>query len=283
METPFLSQLRAQARSQIVEWLQQVAQGNGGILFLAGDWGMGRSSLLRDAVARAPELGLVAADTWCRGEHGEPAWMPLATLMEQLLRAFGDDPLAQPLTDQLQHWMAFPQSWHIPAQFIRPLRSMARKRALLLCVDDFHLASDHLIRLFQGWLSGIRFEPIGLLLTVCTPVERPLLYELMRRSEEHSVARTLELGPISLEETRQLIAGWHPRLADDESLAQALHERTRGSPLFIVEILRNAERWENEWRAQRDLARVIPTSLRGMLLQRAQTLSARERELLNWL
>ncbi|MEN3002388.1 MAG: BTAD domain-containing putative transcriptional regulator [Armatimonadota bacterium] len=283
METPFLPQLRARERSQVAEWLQQVAQGNGGILFITGDWGMGRSSLLRDAVARATELGLVTADTWCRGEHGEPVWMPVATLMEQLLRAFRDDPLAQPLTDQLQHWMAFPQSWHIPAQFIRPLRSMARKRAMLLCIDDFHLASDHLIRLIQGWLSGIRFEPIGLLLTVCTPVERPLLYELMRQSQEHGVARTLALEPLSLEETQQLIATWRPALADDELLAQVLHQRTRGSPLFMVEILRNAVMWEDEWRSQRDLARIIPTSLRGMLLRRAQALSARERDLLNWL
>ncbi|GBC93236.1 Transcriptional regulatory protein MoaR1 [bacterium HR15] len=283
METPFLAQLRAQERSQLREWLQQVAQGNGGILFITGDWGMGRSSLLRDAVAQAAGLGLVAADTWCRGEHGEPAWMPLASLMEQLLRAFGHDPLAQPLADQLQHWMAFPQSWHIPAQFIRPLRSLARKRALLLCVDDFHLASDALIRLLHGWLAGIRLEPIGLLLTVCTPVERPLLYEFMRKSEEHGVARRLELAPLSLEEARLLIADWEPTLGEDETFVQALHERTRGSPLFMVEILRHAERWKQEWQTRLKLAQAIPTSLRGMVLQRAQSLSARERELLSWL
>lgn len=283
MGTPFLSQLRARERSELMEWLQQVAQGNGGILFITGDWGMGRSSLLRDAITHATELGLVAADTWCRGEHGEPVWLPLASLMEQLLRQFGDDPLAQPLAEQLQHWMAFPQSWHIPAQFIRPLRSMARKRALLLCIDDFHLASDHLLRLIQGWLSGVRFEPIGLLLTVCTPVERPLLHEVMRKSEEHGVARRLELGPLSLEETRQLVSAWRPMLGNDDTLVHALQERTRGSPLFLVEILRNAEMWEGEWWAHRDLSQVLPTSLRGMLLQRAQSLSARERELLNWL
>ncbi len=283
METPFLTQLRARERDQLVEWLRQVAQGNGGILFITGDWGMGRSSLLRDAIASAAEFGLIAVDTWCRGEQGEPVWMPLASLMEQLLRRFGDEPQAQPLAEQLQHWIAFPQSWHIPAQFIRPLRLMARKRALLLCVDDFHLASDNLIRLIQGWLSGIRFEPIGLLLTVCTPVERPLLHELMRRSEAYGVARTLELAPLSLDEVRQLVAVWRPELADDERLIYALHERTRGSPLFIVEILRHAESWVGEWQLHPDLTRVIPSSLRGMLLQRAQSLSARERELLDWL
>jgi DNA-binding SARP family transcriptional activator len=160
---------------------------------------------------------------------------------------------------------------------------MARQRAILLCVDDFHLTVDPFIRLLQGWLSGIRFEPIGWLLTVRTPVERPLLYDLMRRCEEYGIGRTVELRPLSVEQIQQLIAHWRPSLAEDEQLVQILHERTRGSPLFLIEILRHAEMWESQWHTQRDLSLSIPTSLRAVLMQRAEALSARERELLNWL
>ncbi len=296
METPFVGELRPHERSQLREWLQQVAQGNGSFLFITGSWGMGRTSMMRLALTLAAEQGLIAVDSWCRGGHGEPAWMPLASLMEQLLRSFGDDPQVQSLAEPLRHWMAFPQSWHIPAQFIRPLRQMARQRGLLLCIDDFHLAHENLIRLFQGWLSGIRFEPIGLLLTVGTPVEHPALYELMRQAESHGLARTMTLAPLSVAEVQRLMAlylrgevrlenggGRYATLAEDEALARALHERTGGTPLFLVEILRHPEEWAAEWQQSRHLPSRLPTSLRAMLMQRVQSLSARERELLKTL
>ena len=302
MEMPFVAELRQHERSQLREWLQQVAQGNGSILFITGDWGMGRTSMMRLALTLAAEQGLITADSWCRGGHGEPAWMPLASLMEQLLRSFGADPQAQSLAEQLRNWMAFPQSWHIPAQFIRPLRQMARQRGLLLCIDDFHLAHENLIRLFQGWLSGIRFEPIGLLLTVCTPAEYPALYELMRQAESHGLARTLTLAPLAVSDVQRLMAlylgsagatgvpllrengvGRYTALAGDEALARALHERTGGTPLFLVEILRHPEEWAAEWQQQRQLPSRLPTSLRALLGQRVQSLSARERELLKTL
>ncbi len=283
METPFLAQVRAREWNQLTKWLQQVAQGNGGILFIRGDWGMGRTTLLRNACAKAEELGLVVVDTWCREGHGEPAWLPLASLMEQTLRHYEHESQAEPLTEQLQRWMASPQSWHIPMQFMRLLRPLARKRALLLCIDDLHLASDNLVRLIQSWLLSIRFEPIGLLFTVCTPVKRPLLYDLMRHGEENGVARMLNLSPLSPEEVRQLVLIWHPELAEDERLVEALHARTRGSPLFLVEILRHADLWLAAWRQHADLTQTLPNTLRKMLLDRAQSLSKRERDLLNWL
>ena len=296
METPFVAELRQNERSQLREWLQQVAQGNGSILFITGNWGMGRTGMMRHALTLAAEQGLITADSWCRGGHGEPAWMPLASLMEQLLHQFGADPQAQSLAEPLRNWMAFPQSWHIPAQFIRPLRQMARKRGLLLCIDDCHLAHENLIRLIQGWLSGIRFEPMGLLLTVCTPVEHPALYELMRQAEAHGLARMLPLAPLSVPDVQRLMALYlgeearsgnggvrYGALARDDDLARALHERTGGTPLFLVEILRHPEEWASEWQQHRLLPARLPTSLRAMLTQRVQSLSARERELLKTL
>jgi DNA-binding SARP family transcriptional activator len=296
MEMPFVAELRQNERSQLREWLQQVAQGNGSILFITGNWGMGRTSMMRYALMLAAEQGLITADSWCRGGHGEPAWMPLASLMEQLLRQFGADPQAQSLAEPLRNWMAFPQSWHIPAQFIRPLRQLARKRGILLGIDDFHLAHENLIRLIQGWLSGIRFEPMGLLLTVCTPVGHPALYELMRQAEAHGLARTLHLAPLTVPEVKRLMALYlgeearsgnggvrHASLSGDDELARALHERTGGTLLFLVEILRHPEEWAAEWQQHRFLPSRLPTSLRAMLTQRVQSLSARERELLKTL
>ncbi len=283
METAFKAELRPQEYHQLAEWFHQVAQGNGGITFLAGDWGMGRTTMLRKGSALAEELGLVVVDSWCRGEQGEPAWLPLASLIEQALRHYEDDPQSVPLAEQFHRWMNAPQSWHIPLQFMRLLRPLARKRPLLLCVDDFHLASDNFVRLIQSWLLSIRFEPIGILLTVCTPVERPLLHDLMRQSGEHSVARILELAPLPLEATRCLIKAWSSDIAEDEHLVCALHERTRGCPLFITELLRQTESWIDAWRQQADLSQVLPTSLKGVILQRVSELSVQERDLLNWL
>lgn len=71
MEQPRLRQVRAETRTVLMEWLQQVAQGKGGLLFLTGERGAGRTTLMRKAIAELPQIGLVPAEGTCRDEQAE--------------------------------------------------------------------------------------------------------------------------------------------------------------------------------------------------------------------
>lgn len=275
--------VRAKQFEIINHWLQQVAQGSGGLLFVMGEWGSGRTTLLREAIAEASRMNILPADAWCRGERVEPVWMPVASLLEQVARAFPDDPAVQPIHDQLDLWMRTPQSRFLPVQLIRALRTLARQQPILLCIDDFHHASEPLVRMIENWLLGIRFEPIGILLTVSTPYDNIPLYELVQRSTEHRVGQVLELPPLKPEEVQTLVETLCPQMAHEPSFNQSLWEHTRGNLLFTVEILRSIASQESEQVLREDWVRLLPSGLRSFMQRSVQSLSPRERTLLYWL
>ncbi len=283
MQTTPLSEVRAPVRQALQAWLQQVAQGNGGLLFLSGERGAGRTALMREMTALAPQMGLLPAEGWCRGEQVEPVWMPVAHLLEQIAQAFPDDPAVQPLNEQVEQWLRTPHSRFLPVQMVRTLRTIARKQPLLLCLDDFHRASEPLIRMLESWLFGVRYEPIGILLTLATPVENPALYALMRRSQEQSVGQEVVIPPLSESETAALVRDWCPALREASEFVHTLWKRTGGNLLFTVEILRAIAIDKNLRAGTADWEGWIPAGLRVLVQRSAQELSTRDRTLLQWL
>lgn len=78
---------------------------------------------MRKAIAELPQIGLVPAEGTCRDEQAERVWMPIATLLEQLVQAFPGDPAVQPLQDQIEQWMRTPLLRFLPMQLVRTLRT----------------------------------------------------------------------------------------------------------------------------------------------------------------
>lgn len=270
-------------RQALQAWLQQVAQGNGGFLFLSGERGSGRTALVREMTALAPQMGLLPAEGWCRGEQVEPVWVPVAHLLEQVAQAFPDDPAARPLNEQVEQWLRTPHSRFLPVQMARTLRTIARKQPLLLCLDDFHRASEPLVRMLESWLFGVRYEPIGILLTLATPLENPALYALIRRTQEQSVGQEIAIPPLTEEETAALVRQWCPALSESKGFIHTLWQRTGGNLLFTVEILRAVAGNKTLRVDSADWEGWIPAGLRMLVQRSAQELSARDRALLQWL
>lgn len=269
--------------------LASTEQGVGAFGLLAGESGVGKSRLTGELCAQArdrdmavlvgeclelaegelPYAPLVAAlRSLLRegGEEGSQALLSSAhTEIERLLPELADDTPAAAQTDSGAGAQA-----RLFDELLAVLAVVARRRPLLLVIEDLHWA-DRSTRDFLAFLvRNARRDPVALLLTYRSdelhrrhPV-RPFVAEM----ERVGGALRLQLEPFSREElTRQVAAILGSEPAPE--LINRLLERSDGNPFFAEELLAASAGGD-----------ALPASLRDALLLRVEALSADSRSLL---
>ncbi|GAA1643412.1 hypothetical protein GCM10009790_26060 [Georgenia ruanii] len=240
--------------------LDAAAAGNPGACAITGEQGIGKSRLCAElaARARAREVRLLAGR--CSGDGAPPLW-PWATA----LLGLGED---RPLhVGEKEPGAAF-RAWEAIAAAV--LRAAANETVLLV-LDDLDVAdasSLRVLRLLADMLEG------GRLLVVVTWHEPraavPALDEAVDALAHRDVLRLPLAGVTAADATTLVsaVAGISPTPAQ----AAALHDRTAGNPLFLVEYARLA-------RERRDLTALLtepgpPGAVRDVLLRRLHRLPA---------
>jgi DNA-binding SARP family transcriptional activator len=277
---------RESERGQIADWLDRVATGQGSLLLLMGEPGVGKTVLMREAISLAEQKGLLAFDAWCRGDEWEPAWYPLFTLMEQVQVTFEQHPQAEPFSQTLQTWFQKPgsTSWHYALQIVRQLRPFARTQPFILCLDDLHQASENLLNTLHTWMPLIRQEPIGILACARSTHRNESLHNLLQETVQRGIGQWVRLANLTLEETRQLIAQSRHAGEINERAPEVLHRLTHGNPLFLTEILKSWEEWQPaDWESENALEALVPRTLRSAIKRRLEQMPGSVQEPLSWM
>jgi class 3 adenylate cyclase/tetratricopeptide (TPR) repeat protein len=286
---------RERERRAIADAFAAAQAGRGGTVELSGEPGMGKSTVVAEALdraraadaevflveggaygtsspyyaVRAPLRALIAppgADdatlaraleaTLIRGDPESLPWLPLLAI------PFGLDLVASPAVARLDPESARARL-HLVATGL--LARLLPERQTLIVVDDAH------------WLD----EGSSALLTAVLDEApaRGWLGLVARRSGEGGLrapagpaTTVLELGPLEVDAAARLApAGEQPgELAPD--VAAALRERANGNPLFLLELVAAA-------RAGRDVAE-LPDTVESLLSARIDTLAPGDRSLL---
>lgn len=170
------------------------------------------------------------------------------------------------------------------------LLQVARRRPLLLVLEDLHWADEASLDLLHTLLEGIAQAPV-LILAVCRPIQNGRLGSLV---EWASTAldqrfRRIELQPLPLAKSRDLLAYLTAGIKIPTGLAQQILDRSGGIPLYLEEMLHTIldERGSSHAGAAQDSASgvdlgalAVPASLQGLILARFDQLSAEQRRLL---
>jgi tetratricopeptide (TPR) repeat protein len=125
----------------------------------------------------------------------------------------------------------------------RYLEALASETPTVVVLDDLHWASENLLELVQELVETIVAVPLVL---ICQG--RPELREHLAGVVSSERAQTLELGPLSTEDARQL--------ADTLDVGEAGVQRADGNPLFLEELAMASEEPEPG---------AIPHSLRALI------------------
>jgi tetratricopeptide (TPR) repeat protein len=204
--------------------------GQGQLLLLAGEPGIGKSALAERVAAEAVAGGALAASGRCWEAGGAPAYWPWIQVFRALgldEDPFGGEPLAATASAELR-FAAFDRA-------VRALQARAAQTPLVLVLDDLHAAdapSLLLLLLLARQLRSSRLLVVGAY-REHEPRDAELAMLLAKLGRE---AEVIHLGRLSEPD----VALWleATRATAPPQAAAELFRVSEGHPLFVVEALR---------------------------------------------
>ena len=142
-------------------------------------------------------------------------------------------------------------------------RNAARERPRLLVFEDIHWATPLLLSCLAAAAMVTRECPLVLAMT--TRFEGDPLDRHWRAASHGVPLLTIDLGPLRLEEARALAGGL---IEASSRFAMQCIERAEGNPLFLEQLLRNAEEGESGG---------VPPTIQSLVLARMDRLAARDK------
>ena len=297
-DAPFVGREDVMARL-MTRWRQAV-DGRGGVVFLGGEAGVGKTRLLMHFAEQVHrEDGYAIGASCYEFEQGQP-YGPLVDVLrgamavadESLIRSLSSWQLAalarlapelrEGLPSDARRMVAAeaPQK-HLLTALTHFLLGLARKRPTLVLLDDLHWAHEAVL----SWLSllarGIAREPLLVIgaYRVEEAVPGGMLARLTLQLETEGRAQRILLPRLSQQDVADWLQGLPPK-----TIAQ-IHHHTEGNPFFVLETMRSLVEQGRLHREngvfqemEEDIALPLPASVRQAIENRLSRLTPAARQ-----
>ncbi|HUG16668.1 MAG TPA: AAA family ATPase [Thermomicrobiales bacterium] len=239
--------------------LDEVANGAGQIVLLAGEPGIGKTRLVEEIVASVSSHDIAVYWGRCDDWEGSPAYWPWSQILSPIVETVDFETLTSwmggsaALLAQIVPGVAGPRelSVQLPPRDSEQarfelfsavadlVRNVADGRPLILVVDDLHWADTPSLELFRFLVRSIRDARIMLLATY-RPSEAgrdtPLSAALGSMAREHG-HRRLTLHGLSRDEVAAFVSH-SVQNSPDKKLVDAIVGTVDGNPFFMRELVR---------------------------------------------
>jgi DNA-binding CsgD family transcriptional regulator/tetratricopeptide (TPR) repeat protein len=289
--------------------LDRAAAGQGGVLLLSAEPGVGKTRLLREAAAGARQRGFLvlegrayslesqlpyglvldALDAHLRGldDRGRSRLVSGSPELARLLDP-GRAPPPPPDRQERSPETEGVARTQLLASVARLLLRLAGERPVLLSLDDLHWAdpaSLELIHFVGRQVEGARLLMLG---TYRSGEDRPLL-PLVRSFRRLGVLQELVLPRLGQAGTAALLQELLAGAPVPEGVVGLLQARSGGVPLFLETLVRalvesgGLLRGHRDWVLDPAAAGVLPAVIRDLMLERLDHVGDRPRRLLDLL
>jgi serine/threonine protein kinase/tetratricopeptide (TPR) repeat protein len=305
---------REQERGELRTGFESVLAGRGLLLCVAGEPGIGKTTLVEDFLA---ELTAERRCTIARGRcserlAGTEAYLPLLEALESLLHGGTNPGLHRTLKQTAPTWytqvVSLSGSDEESARLLNEVRAASQERMkrelgsflqevarvgpLVLFFDDLQWADVSTIDLLS-FLAG-RFDALNVLIVVAYRPSDLLLQkhpfmQIRPDLQARGVCRELSPGFLSESEIAQYLALEFPGHRFPAGFPQMIHQKTEGSPLFMADLVSDLRdrgviaRSNGEWTVAQALPEIehdLPESVRGMIERKIAQLVEEDRRLL---
>ncbi|HXW77070.1 MAG TPA: AAA family ATPase, partial [Candidatus Eremiobacteraceae bacterium] len=264
------------------QWLH-AASGSGALALVRGEAGIGKSRLVSQLALLAESQGGRVVTGFTSAPEKDP-FQCISTALRGALPLVAGIALAPPLMAAVAelvpelrgHRDDIPPLVRIDPTRDRTrlldalaqlLAALARPRPLMVVLEDLHRASKTTIEALGELLPRLSRST---LLMVVTYRDEDLSRSHPLRDLERSAAPTAQsivLGPLGDVEIRSLVEAVAPQKAASPGYVRSLIARSGGNPLFVTELLRDAQR------ATGEASDAIPASIRQMVADRLDSLT----------
>jgi predicted ATPase len=305
---------RAKERAELRGAFETAARGTGALVCVSGEPGIGKTTVVDEFLNEL--MGDHCRCTMARGRcserlAGAEAYLPLLEALEGLLRGPERESAARLLKQVAPSWYvqvsppetptlspgAQPAALGLSQERMKRelaafLQEMSRLRPLVLFFDDMHWADASTVDLL-GYVAG-RLDSMPLLvLATYRPsdllLSKHVFLQLKLDLQGRGICREIPLVFLSREEVADYLRLAFPGHAFPEALSELLHEKTEGSPLFMVDLVRYLrqrgviDQADDRWVLAQplpEIARELPESIRSMIERKLDQLGEDDRRLL---
>jgi len=292
---------------------EQAAAGRGLMVCIAGEPGIGKSTLAEDFLSEVSDSGvacLVARGRCSERLAGTEAYLPVLDALHNLLRGQDGSGVADLLRTTAPLWhaqMAPPDSEEISAplppnrsggqdrlirQLMAFLDSAARTQPLVLFFDDVHWVDLSTVDLINYVAS--QFDHVAILIVITYRPEELLqqghpFLRIKQDLQARGRCRELTLNFLTYSDVEAYLRLEFPDHQFPDTFASLIHDKTEGNPLFMVDVLRYLRdrgvltKQEGRWTSSQavpDIARSLPESVRSMIQRKIDGLEEDDRRLL---
>src|SRR5262245_9375837 len=295
--------------ASLQEWLERAADGTRQVVFVSGEPGIGKTTVVDAFLAAAAELGEVwTARGQCIEHYGSgEAYLPVLEALGQLCRQPGGEPVIALLGRYAPTWLAQMPGLvgdaeletvqrrvqgatreRMLRELVEALEALTAERTVVLALEDLHwsdVSTLDLVALLAQRRTPARLLVVGTYRPADVIVSGHPLKGMRQELRVHGQCEELTLRFLSDGEVGQYLAARFPRRRLPAELGPAIHRSTEGNPLFVVNVVdywmsqRVLVETAGQWQLAAPLADVaagVPESLRQMIEKQLERLTAEE-------
>ncbi|WP_433273517.1 ATP-binding protein [Actinosynnema sp. CS-041913] len=224
--------------------IDRAAQSHGGLVLVAGEPGIGKTTLVTGAAEKARRQGALVLGGSCWDSDSAPGYWPWVQVVRALRRAALPEEWASVDGERLAVLLGeapanqAPESFPLYDAVTSALVAVSQHRPVVVVLEDLHWADTASLKLLEFAAQHTWFERVLLVGTYRdAEVEadghplRPLMTPLVSR------ATSVTLTGLSAAEVGELMASTAGR-EPDADLVAAVHQRTGGNPFFVEQTAR---------------------------------------------
>jgi predicted ATPase/DNA-binding winged helix-turn-helix (wHTH) protein len=298
---------REQALSQLQQWLEQALAGKTQIVFVTGEPGIGKTTLVA-AFLEAVNSNVCILRGQCLEQYGSgEAYLPILDALSRL----ADEHDAR----TIETLRTFAPTWilQIPGlasvndreakssritresmlrEIAEALEMMAATKPVVLLLEDLHW-SDYSTLDLVSYLARRQRHAKLMLIGTYRPVELIVSEHPLRSVKQelqlHQLCHELPLEYLTLESVREFLELTCPQNDFPPSLVNMIHQRTEGNPLFMVNVIeflmteKIIVEEEHGWKLRVELSEVelgVPENIRAMVEKHVERLDPAEQRIL---
>jgi len=300
---------RARDVASIQAAYAEVVQGRGLLLCVAGEAGIGKTTLVESAIAELRQGAtppLVAIGRCSERLAGTEAYLPVLDALESTLEHDPAGTVAALVAELAPTWAgligrsgnssadrsALASQERLKREIASLLERSSQTAPVVLFFDDLHWADASTVDLIA--YLGVRLDRMRVLMLATyrdaeLRASRHPFLQVQSVLETRGQARELGVALLSEAEVADYVSRTYPRHDFPADFARAVHTRSEGSPLFVADVLRwlgtqgvIAER-NGRWSLVRPVPEVdhdLPSSVRSMIERKISLLDDADRRLL---